>query len=198
MKLVLLCSFLIGGNLLAYAKEIVSSDRFLLKILDRTISTQDIRFQLRNLKALQCIDSDALVIQYFDKSFITELDKFLKDLPKDDEAVRIHLHGEADLLKKIRWFFKILRYSEDQKAQITPQLSQIIREGTKENKCDREVLYKDTLKTNFISLLRMELYFRARYGSQLKSSNHNFSVVRSSIDIFVESLDKQFLHEYYW
>jgi hypothetical protein len=45
--------------------------------------------------------------------------------------------------------------------------------------------------------MEMELYLRARYGGQYKTSQR-FEAVRSSIELFVESLDKQFTHEYYW
>jgi hypothetical protein len=58
-------------------------------------------------------------------------------------------------------------------------------------------LYKDTLKTNFIGLIEAELYLRTRYGAQLKQSR-GFDGIRSSIELFIESLDKQFAHEYYW
>ncbi len=175
----------------------ISSDRYLIKILDRTISFQDFQFQLRNVKALNCIFDDSLVIQYFEKGFIQELDVFVKNFPTTDEEVRRYLHNNESVLKKTRNFFKLLRYSEDQKADVNPNLTKIIRESAKENKCNLEVLYKDTLKTNFISLVELELYLRARYGGQLKN-NARFETVRSSIELFVESLDKQFNHEYYW
>jgi hypothetical protein len=91
----------------------------------------------------------------------------------------------------------MLRYSEDQKGGVSPELSSLIRQTTKENACGTSVLYKDTLKTNFLALLQLELYLRSRYGNQLKNAK-NFTEVRASVDLFVESLDKQFPHEYYW
>jgi hypothetical protein len=176
---------------------VVSSDRFLIKIIDRTVSVQDIHYQLRNLKALNCIYNDAYVIQFFEGSFIRELEQFLKDLPASDQDVRRYLHANEAMLKKIRYFFKILRYAEDQKTDVNQKLESIVREATLAQKCDQSVLFKGTLKTNFKNLLGMEIYFRARYGSQLKN-NQRFDVIRSSIELFVESLDKQFNHEYYW
>lgn len=175
----------------------VSSDRYLIKILDRTVSLQDIAFQHRNIQALDCIYGDSLVVQFFGKSFIKDLNSFIKSFPGSDEEVRRFMHARPDELKKIRHFFKILRYSEDQKTDVSLKLSRIIREGTLENRCESGVLYKDTLKTNFISLIEMELYLRARYGGQLKST-HKFESIRPSIELFVDSLDKQFSHEYYW
>lgn len=126
-----------------------------------------------------------------------DLEKFLKDFPQTDEEIRRHLHSNEALMKKIRHFFKMLRYSEDQKTDVNQKLTKLIRESAKENKCNSEVLYKDTLKTNFIALMEMELYLRARYGGQVKS-NENFEAIKPSIELFVESLDKQFPHEYYW
>lgn len=195
-KSVLLYSFLISG-VSAQVLTPVSSDRYIMKILDRTVSLQDVGFQLRNLNALNCVYDDAFVIQYFDKKFLPDLKAFLEKLPKGNKEIRTYLHAHDLILKKIRTFFKMLRYSEDQDGNVSPDLAKLIREGTKENRCGTSVLYKDTLKTNFIALLQMELYLRSRYGNQLKTSR-NFEEIRSSVDLFVESLDKQFPHEYYW
>ena len=195
MKYLLLFNFLIGG---LQAQELVSSDRFLIKIIDRTISFQDIVYQLRNLKALNCIYDDALVVAYFEKSFISDLDKFVKDFPDKDEDVTKYLHDHTEILKKIRYFFKMLRYSEDQNKKVSKELSKLIHDGTRENNCQKSILHKDSLKTNFKSLIEMEIYIRSRYEGQMKGNKRNFDIIRPSIDLFVDSLDKQFPHEYYW
>lgn len=176
---------------------IVTSDRFLIKILDRTVSHLDIQFQQRNLEALICIYDDSFVVQFFEKGFIGDLKELVEKMPTEDEEVRRFLHGKEAVLRKTRFFFKMLRYAEDQKTDVSPHLTKLIRESARENKCNQEVLYKNTLKTNFIALMEMELYLRARYGGQLKM-NQRFETVRPSIELFVESLDKQFTHEYYW
>ncbi len=193
LKLVLLFSLLVGGSYAA----VVSSDRFLIKILDRTVSFLDIQYQHRNLKALNCIYSDSFVVQFFEKSFIGDLNTFLIKMPNTDEEVRTFLHGQENVLKKVRYLFKMLRYTEDQKADVSPELTRLVRESVKENKCGTAVLYQETLKTNFISLLELEVYLRSRYGGQLKSQT-KFESIKPSMELFVESLDKQFSHEYYW
>jgi len=192
-KSALLYSFIIGG----VNASVVSSDFFLIKILDRSISFQDLKFQLRNIKALECIDDDSVLIKYFEKTFIKNLDTFVNQLPKQEVERRRYLHKNEHVLEKTRFLFKMLRYSSDQKAEVSPALNKILRESARENNCNKEILYKDTLKTNFIELMELEIYLRARYGEQIKKSRH-FNVVRPSIDLFVESLDKQFNHEYYW
>lgn len=181
------------------AQTLVSQDRFIFRIIDRTISEQDLNFQLRNLKALNCVYEDSLVVFYFESSFIKDLDGFLKKFPVKDDEVRRHLHQHEALLKKARLFFKLLRYSEDQKTTLSPELAALIRESTNENKCGSSILYKDTLKTNFKGLMEAELYLRTRYGNQMKNLDRkSFDIIRSSIDLFMDSLDKQFTHEYYW
>ena len=75
---------MIGG---LQAQELVSSDRFLLKVLDRAVSFQDVTYQLRNLKALNCIYDDALIVSYFEKSFLSDLDGFVKKFPENDDQV---------------------------------------------------------------------------------------------------------------
>lgn len=176
---------------------LVSSDRYLIKIVDRTLSFRDLIFQTRNLKAIGCVFDDSLVVEYFGKDFIREMEQFTKKFPEGNESVRSYLHAQEPLLKKIRHFFKMLRYAEDQKGKITPDLIKAIRQSVRENNCSRDILYKEGLKTNFINLLQLELYVRTRYGGQLKSIR-NFSTIKPSIDLFIESLDKQFAHEYYW
>ena len=195
LKFLLLFNVLIGG---LHASELVSSDRFLFKILDRAITLQDMTYQARNLKALNCIYSDAMVISYFEKSFLSELDQFISKFPSSDEDVVKYLHENSEILKKSRYFFKMLRYSEDQNKKISIELSKLIREGTRENNCQKSILHKDSLKTNFKSLVEMEIYLRSRYEGQLKGQKKNFDIIRPSIDLFVDSLDKQFTHEYYW
>lgn len=176
---------------------LVSSDRFLVKILDRTVSIQDIAYQLRNVKGLNCVYDDSFVVQYFGKGFIQSLSTFVEKFPEADDEVRRYMHSNEENLKNIRFLFKLLRYSEDQKTEVSSKLAKLIRDSAKENKCNTEILYKDSLKTNFISLIELELYLRARYGSQIKA-NQKFDTIKPSIDLFVESLDKQFTHEYYW
>ncbi len=178
--------------------KLLSSDRFLLKVVDRAISIQDIGYQLRNLKALDCIYSDALVVSYFEKKFLSTLDTFIQNFPNEDAKISDYLKQQEVLLKKIRHFFKMLRYSEDQNKKVSVELSKLIREGTRENNCQNAILHKDSLKANFKSLMVMELYLRSRYEGQLRSNKRNFDFIRPSIDLFVESLDKQFAHEYYW
>ncbi len=194
MRLALPFNLLVGG---ALAATVVSSDRFILKILDRSVSLQDITYQQRNLEALRCVYDDAIVVQYLGPSFVKELGDFIKSFPSDDDEVRKYLHTKEALLKQTRFFFKLLRYSEDQRTDVSPKLTKLIRASARENKCNKDVLHNGSLKTNFISLLETELYLRTRYGNQLKV-NQPFDVVRPSIELFVESLDKQFTHEYYW
>lgn len=168
-----------------------------MKIVDRTLSLQDVEFQLRNLSGLKCVYGDPLVVEYFGESFIKGLRTFVRSIPESAQKARAFLHDEESFLKQLRYFFKMLRYSEDQKAKVTEKLTGLIRQNARANKCNLEILHEDSLKTNFIALLQLEIYLRSRYGGQLKSAK-NFNEIRPSIDLFVESLDKQFSHEYYW
>jgi hypothetical protein len=195
-KFLLPFNFLLIGGL--HAQELVSSDRFLIKILDSVVTVQDVNYQLRNLKALDCIYEDSLVVSYFEKKFLTELGTFVSHFPEKDEDVIKFLHANPEMLKKIRYFFKMLRYSEDQNKKVSVELSKLIREGTRENNCQKSILHKDSLKTNFKSLIEMELYLRSRYEGQLRSHKRNFDFIRPSIDLFIDSLDKQLTHEYFW
>jgi hypothetical protein len=139
-----------------------------------------------------CID-DTLVIQYFEKSFMQN-SILLSRIFQPDEEVRRYLHGNErskrpDSSSKCFVIRKM--------KVVSPALTKIIRESAKENKCNTENLYKDTLKTNFITLMEMELYLRADYGvsrkktkvSKLSNLQLNFCRI-PSISLFG--------HEYCW
>jgi hypothetical protein len=187
---------LIGG--VQASSELVSSDRFLFKVVDQAVSIQDLKYQLRNLKALNCVYSDALVIQYFDKKFIEDFDSFIIKFPENSEGIIRYLHSHEDLLNKMSILFKMLRYAEDQNKKVSAELSKLVQSSAKANRCNLEVLHKDSLKTNFKSLLEIELYLRARYEGQFQTSGKKIDEIRSSLDLFIESLNKQFSHEFYW
>jgi hypothetical protein len=186
---------MIGG---AWARELISSDQFVLRVLDRSISKQDIFYLIRDLKALDCVYEDSIVIAYFEKNLITKLERFIQDFPIKHGESQSYLHEKEDLLKQIRLFFKMLRFSQDQNTKVSPKLSHLIKESAKVNKCRLDFLYKDNLRTNFKILFEMELYLRSRYEGQIKNSRRNFNMIRPSINLFLESLDKQFQHEYFW
>ena len=196
LKFLLLFNLLIGGT--KASSELVSSDRFLFKVVDQAVSIQDLKYQLRNIKALNCVYSDALVIQYFDKKFIDDFDSFISKFPENSEGIIRYLHSHEDLLNKMSILFKMLRYAEDQNKKISDELSKLVQSSAKANRCNLEVLHKDSLKTNFKSLLEIELYLRARYDGQFQTSRKKIDEIRSSLDLFIESLNKQFSHEFYW
>lgn len=173
-----------------------TSDRFLLKIVDKTISVRDLHFFLRNFKALNCAYPDSITFNYFGKSFVLDWQNFLNNLPDGNREISRYLYEKEEFLKKLRLFFKLVRYSSDQRAEITPELNSLMIESMKVNKCSQDVFYKDRLKSTFYNVLKVELYLKSRYGSQL-SDSRNASSVKSSIDLFMESLDKQFHHEFY-
>jgi hypothetical protein len=195
LKLALLCS-LITFNI--NAKEQVSFDRFLLKVIDQVFSLQDFKYQSRNLNALKCIYPDAFVIQYFGKDFLRDFEKFHANFPEQSKDAIEYMHNYEALLKKTRLLFKGIKYADDQKLVVSSEVSDLIQESTKVNKCDKEILNQSGLKNNFLALLRLELYLRSRYSAQLKSNTVSFISIKPSIDLFIESLDKQFSHEYFW
>ncbi len=125
------------------------------------------------------------------------MSRFAQGVPQDSAQVSAYLHQHQDLLKKMRVFFKLLRYADDQQTSVGLDVRRLIHESAKENKCNTEILYKDDLKSNFKQLLRLEIYLRGRYGSQLVDKR-SFESIKQSMELFMESLDKQFTHEYFW
>lgn len=172
------------------------SDRFLFKIVDKTISLQDLQFELRNLQALKCAYPSSILKKYFGPQFIKNWQKFLRKMPSESKEISLYLYEQETFLKELRLYFKLLRYSADQRAEITASLNELMIESMKENKCSQDIFYKDGLKTSFYLVLKSEMYLKSRYGNQLTDTRSAGSV-KSSIDLFMESLDKQFYHEYY-
>ncbi len=138
-----------------------------------------------------------MIIRYFGKGFALDMSRFVKGIPLDSKQVSVYLHSHQELMKKMRIFFKLLRYADDQQTSVGDEIRSLIRDSAKENKCNTEILYKDDLKSNFKQLLRLELYLRGRYGSQLQDKR-SFESIKQSMELFMDSLDKQFSHEYFW
>lgn len=146
---------------------------------------------------LDCVNNQSLIVRYFEKGFAGEIASFLKNFPEDNKDVSPYMHNHQEVLKKLRIFFKLLRYAEDQQTAVSTDVKSLIRETAREYKCSNEILYKNDLKTNFKQLLRLELYLRGRYGTQLEDKR-SFESIKQSMELFMESLDKQFAHEYFW
>ena len=178
-------------------EKVLSNERFIFRIVDQSIGLSDIRFQRRNIQGLDCVNNESLIIRYFEKGFAGELDKFLNKFPEETKDVPDYLHNNQPILKKLRILFKLLRYADDQQTNVSVDVRKLIRETAKEYKCSNEILFKDDLKTNFKQLLRLELYLRGRYGNQLVDKR-SFESIRQSMELFMDSLDKQFSHEYFW
>jgi hypothetical protein len=182
----------------ALSETILVSDRLVLKIVDQVYSLQDFKYQSRNLSTLKCVFSDSVIVSYFTPDFIAEFRDFVGNYPKTYSELEKYYDKKDKLLKKIRYFFKGIKYSEDQKLVVSDEVETLVRESTKINKCDSEILKTNGLKSNFVSLLRLELYLRSRYlAGDLSSKKKDFGLLKSSIDLFIDSLDKQFSHEYF-
>lgn len=202
IAILLTSKFLLLFSQVSYAapssqEKVLTSERFIFKIVDQSVGISDVKFQLRNLQGLDCVNNQSLIIRYFGKGFALGMSRFVKDLPQDSNLVSPYLHKHQELLKKMRLFFKLLRYADDQQTSVGQDIRKLVRESAKEYKCNTEILYKDDLKSNFKQLLRLEMYVRGRYGSQL-ADNRSFESIKQSMDIFMDSLDKQFGHEYFW
>jgi hypothetical protein len=194
LKLVLLFNF----QVIQASPIIVSSDRLILKIGDQVYSLSDMKYQVRNLKALHCIYDGGVIVRYFGKEFIRQLDEFVNDYPESPQNRESYFKNKEPLLKQVRLLFKGIKYAEDQKLMLTETVEGLIRESASLNKCDSSVLKENSLKANFISLLRLELYLRSRYSStNMKSKAENYKILNESMNLFIESIDKQLPHEFF-
>jgi hypothetical protein len=194
LKLVLLFNL----QVIQASPVIVSSDRLILKIGDQVYSLSDMKYQVRNLKALDCIYDGGVIVRYFGKEFIRQLDEFVNDYPESPQNRESYFKNKEPLLKQVRLLFKGIKYAEDQKLMLTETVEGLIRESASLNKCDSSVLKENSLKANFISLLRLELYLRSRYSStNMKSKAENYKILNESMNLFIESIDKQLPHEFF-
>lgn len=196
-----LSSSVIASTISATKKDILSQDRYFFKIINTVISQKDLSYLERNLKVLKCVFETPVLTDLFSSELVKNLSHFLTQLPSshkiDDQKVRDKLKSHEKMMKKLRMLFKLLLYVKNQSILIRPQMIQLVRSTIKENKCSEDVFYKKSLKTNFLELLKLEIYLKSRYGTQMKK-NDEIDVTKASLSTFVESLDKQYSHEYFW
>jgi len=185
-KLVLLFNYALAGE-----GNFISEDRLLFKISDKVISQEDIGYFDRNIKTLKCLYPDSLTYRYFGEEFVETLSRFQNtDFPSE---------VKKDLIfkKKLVSLFKLLKYSDSQRLGLSKDLVSLVKESIRVNRCKTDVLFKGELRANFKSLLSLELYLKSRYATSLKGQDSQGDL-RQSMDILIESIDKQYQHEFYF
>ena len=171
------------------------SDRFLFRVVDQVVGLQDLRLTDADLSALQCHFSDSLLIEYVGPGFISQLHEVIPQL----ETLKTPLREKLPLvifLSSVRQGWKLLSYIDGQEVQITSELEKGL---LKPSKCPRVQGERQKLRASFRRWLRVEIYLRSRYA-QGGISNDKGKIEKrfQSINLFVDSLDKQLVHEDFW
>lgn len=170
-------------------------DRFLFRVADQVISLQDLRLADDDFVALKCHLPDSLVLEFLGSSFQKRLHENVLVLEKLDGQL-----GEnrplVIFLASIRQIWKLLNYVDTQEVTITSELEKSLLAPSK---CPSIASSDKKLKASFKRWLRVEIYLRSRYAQngidqKVEKKEKRFQ----SINLFIDSLDKQIAHEDFW
>lgn len=195
LSLALPFSFLFLFSYKAMATQ-VDQGRFVFKIIDKVYSVRDLKVFGEDLKALECHLGDGIINDYLGKEFVPKLTKSLQEI--DRPGYKISEHSPMVIfLNYVRQIYKLKIYVNSQKITVVPGVLQ----GLKEQKECPNVFSKKGIHRHFLTLLRLEIYLRGRYGQasgQDKMSEEQKKKSFESLALFIDSLEKQMTHENFW
>lgn len=170
-------------------------DRFLFRVSDQVVGVEDLNQAHVDLTTLRCHFSDALLIEYLGEGFLAKLEKETETLSKLTKPL-----GEQTpliiFLSAIRQKWKLMVYVDSQEVDISPDLEK----GLMGSKACASIEGTDKkMRGSFRKWLRVEIYLRSRYGQGMTASDTSRKEKRlQSVNLFVDSLDKQVTHEDFW
>jgi hypothetical protein len=170
-------------------------DRYLFRVADQVIGVEDMGQAHVDLTTLECHFSDALLIEYLGEGFLAKLEKEVAALSK----LTTPLGEQTPLvifLSAVRQKWKLMVYVDSQEVDVAADLEK----GLLKSKGCAGIAGSDgKIRGSFRKWLRVEIYLRSRYGQGKTASDTSRRDKRlQSINLFVDSLDKQVTHEDFW
>ncbi len=172
-----------------------TSDRYIYRIESMVVGAHDLEIAHSDLEALFCRFPDSLLREWISDSYLkklsataTELNSLKKPLDKDSPLIIF--------LSSTRQLFKLLNYLNSQEVSLDPAL---ITAVSKAPNCPTVRWRNEPLRRSFEKWLRLEVYLRSRYAPSGIQKNSDWRKRRvESVLQFVDSLDKQVVHENFW
>lgn len=168
-------------------------DRFLFRVADQVVAGDDLAQAGEDLTALDCRFPDSLLADYLGKGLAPKLREEAVALAKLEGPLKAH-PPRTIFLGTLRRYWKLLTYVEGQEVEIAPALE---KELANVPGCPSIIDGDNKVRASFRRWLRTEIYLRSRYA-RAGVAGTNPEKRRESIELFVDSLDKQLGHEDFW
>lgn len=159
------------------------------------VGVNDLEQAHYDLIALFCRFPDSLLREWLSEDYLKRLEstvKGLKDLkkPLDKDSHFIIFVAST------RQIYKLINYLNGQEVSLDPNL---IKSVSKVKGCPDVTWNARSLSRSFERWLRLEVYLRSRYAPTGIQSSKDWRKRRvESVLQFVDSLDKQVVHENFW
>jgi hypothetical protein len=184
-------------SLSASLSAAINTDRFLVKVNDDILTLKDLKVLSSDLRAMRCYLPDSLLLDYLGGSFFSTLDPIIKKLDRTEYSLT-DASPEIPFLSSLRQLWKTKLYINTQKVMIAPVLSQELLRSSMRGSCPR-IHLKNQLSKSFSSLLSAEVYLRSRFLPSKGVMEGDTKKKRyQSLSLFMDSIDRQLLHENFW
>ena len=177
------------------AYSTTKSDRYLYRIESMVVGVNDLEQAHSDLIALFCRFPDSLLREWLSEAYLKKLDSSVKELRK----LKKPLDKDNNLIIFIastRQLYKLINYLNGQEVSLNPNL---IKSVSKVKGCPDVNWKTRPIRRSFERWLRLEVYLRSRYAPTGIQTNKDWRQRRvDSVLQFVDSLDKQVIHENFW
>lgn len=177
------------------AYSTTKSDRYLYRIESMVVGVNDLEQAHSDLIALFCRFPDSLLREWLSEAYLNKLESTVKELRK----LKKPLDKDNNLIIFIastRQLYKLINYLNGQEVSLDPNL---IKSVTKVKGCPDVNWKTRPIRRSFERWLRLEVYLRSRYAPTGIQTNKDWRQRRvDSVLQFVDSLDKQVIHENFW
>lgn len=185
LRLVLLFNILIQLGVSRLQAETVHSDKVYLRVENHYYSGTEVSTWLEKIKTFSCLKNNQTIILKILNHKKLNLAKVLNMKVQDS------FFKDLDVKESLITFFKIHKFVSSQKSNLSLKKMNTFSDALEQSRCSfKSNVLKDRFKY-LKDLIEIDLFFIERFkvGKELSSLN--------SALIFVESLKKQYKHEFF-
>lgn len=182
----LFCSF-------GYSKILVK-DKFVFKVSGEVFSLNEIKQTFQQVRNLECIYPESLLIRVFHKEFQPEKKKFF--VFKEQFETESKLYFE-----QIIPFFKLMVYSRSYEVKVNQAIEKYFALAAKQNKCDKSAIDQRKLSAAFREIVELEIFIRSRFlpaEKQGKADSGDLKKAVLAAQNLMASIQDQIEEEVYW
>lgn len=194
--------FILNMNKLfaAEKEEILYQDVFLYKVVDEVYSLKDINKTYNNIKTLECIYPDSLIIAVY--SDLIKNGKEKEIYIKKDYSESKYTELQKTVFKQFISFSKLEHYTRSHKIRVKTGLVKAFYLASNQLKCAAEVFQsKDKFNESFETLMKVELFLRSRFLPEEKEQVKTKKDIEQAIlgiKSLLKTIESQITEEVYW